>query len=108
MQFLFENIDAYLHYLCKEYTSKHNNAHQCNQIHTTGFWTPFFWCSDPQKHSGALSQMMAVYDQHDYMNERRAALDQLAGKILRLAKTDDAELKKMDREDMSSSAPAAD
>ena len=44
--------------------------------------------------------MMAVYDQHDYMDERRVALNQLADKILKLAKTDDAVLEKMDREGM--------
>ena len=46
----------------------------------------------------ALPPMMAVYDHHDYMDERRAALNQLAKKILQLAKKDDTLLEKMDRE----------
>ncbi len=52
----------------------------------------------------ALPEMMAVYDQHDYMDERRAALQQLADKILKLPKTDDAVLEKMDREGISNVA----
>lgn len=43
----------------------------------------------------ALPSMMAVYDHHDYMDERRAALNQLADKVLEIAKTDDAVLDKM-------------
>ncbi len=50
--------------------------------------------------------MMAGYDQHDYMDERRAALNQLADKILKLGKTDDTVLEKMDREGMQSSVTA--
>ncbi len=45
--------------------------------------------------------MMAVYDHHDYMEERRTALDTLAATILKLAEIDDDVLEKMDREGAS-------
>ena len=44
--------------------------------------------------------MMAVYYRHNYMDERRGALTQLVDKILKLAKTDDAVLEQIDRENM--------
>ena len=49
----------------------------------------------------ALPPMMAVYDHHEYMEERRTALDTLAATILKLAEIDDDVLEKMDREGAS-------
>lgn len=46
----------------------------------------------------ALPPMMAVYDHHDYMEERRAALHQLAVKVLEIVETDDEVLDRMDRD----------
>ena len=49
----------------------------------------------------ALPPMMEVYDHHDYMDERRTALDKLAVMILKLAEMDDDVLEKMDIEGAS-------
>jgi len=45
----------------------------------------------------ALPPMMAVYDHHDYMDERRAALHQWAERVLDISETDDETLEQCDR-----------
>lgn len=58
----------------------------------------------------ALPPMMAVYDHHDYMDERREALHQLAVKVLGIVETDDEVLDRMDSDStipFASASPAS-
>jgi len=52
----------------------------------------------------ALPPMMAIYDHHDYMEERRVGLHQLAVKVLEIVETDDEVLERMDRDSTCHSA----